>query len=246
MRMWNTGYVEPEKQTGGNSNVHFGLNQGAFVTKFEFNPNGGKDGEARDSFDVTVNVNGNEFKQRFFPPEKVFVGGEELPKNHPDYQKNLEKQIEMLSATLIHIAEALAGKDYIKQAMSRPFPDFKTWAQTLERAVKTANPNWDKTPVDVFLQYQWQPTGENTRTFLELPKNIKQGLYIVKAQEGNFEKDETSSGIKYVNENGEVHPLKRNKWFAESNFANPINLEEVTNTAWETPKVDNGESSNPF
>ena len=46
-----SGDLAPGKQGG-----KFGLNTGAFVTKFEYNANSGKDGAAGDAIDFTVQV----------------------------------------------------------------------------------------------------------------------------------------------------------------------------------------------
>ena len=82
----------------------------------------------------------------------------------------------------------------------------------------------------MFLQYQWQPKGENKKTFLELPsagskvKAIRYGKFICKAVPGVFT-ETLSTGIKYVNAEGIAHPFVRNAWFKASDFAKPTIVE---------------------
>lgn len=91
--------------------------------------------------------------------------------------------------------------------------------------------------VDVFLQYQWSLKKGNKKTYLELPKNIKQGLTFSKVTTGDFKVIEGSTYLA-VDEEGNEHPLTRNEWFMGSKFANQQNvgeeLEDLTTDAEES------------
>lgn len=220
------GYQDSTAVTPGTNGGKLGLNKGV-ITKFEYNANAGRDGAQQDAIDLTIHVGEKAYMKRFFPISKVFAkgGGEIADTNSQEYKDAFAKEVKLFNAETSSIVEALVNPEDVKLALSAPISTFKDFAQILERLVKS-NPNWNKTQVDVFLQYQWKPTGENTRTFLELPKNVKQGIYVSKAQPGVFTEDRTETHLKYVNVEGDIHPFKRGQWFVESAFANPTILDE--------------------
>lgn len=219
------GYTDSNDVGPGKSGGKFGLNTGAFVTKFEYNANAGKDGAAQDAIDATVQIGEKEFRARFFPVSKVYAkrkqdgtgGGELTDTNSEEYKTRMKEETELLSATLIDFVKCFVSEEDIKAALATPIASFRDYAQILERLVKS-NPNWSKTPVDVFLQYQWQPQGDNDRTYLTLPANVKHGQFIAKSQGAGFNEERTTS-LKYVNAEGSEHPFKRNEWFIGSDFA---------------------------
>ena len=236
------GYQNVEDVAQGNSGGKFGLNIGAFVTKFEYNPNGGKDGAEADCIDFTVKIEEKEYRSRFFPITKVFKkgGGEITDTNSKEYKEQQAKDIKMFNATISDIVTCFITDAELREALSAPIQNFKDFATIVERLVKTT-PNWDKKPVDVFLQYQWKPQRENTRTFLELPKpkNIIHGTFIVSSKGQGYVSDGSDSHLKYVNE-GDIHPFKRTTWFVNSPFANVTIVEDdsdvlegnVSSTDW--------------
>lgn len=203
----------------------FGLNQGAVVSKFAYNPNAGKDGALQDAIDFTAKLGEREYMMRFFPVSKVFAksGGELTDTNSQDYKDEMAKAVAQLNATLSDIVKCFVTAEDLKQALLTPISSFKDYAEILQRLVQSV-PNWDTMPVDVFLHYQWSPKGDNTKTFVELPKNVKHGLFICKAQVGEFTEDRTGTHIKYVTAEGTVHPFKRGQWFVGSAFANETNI----------------------
>lgn len=240
------GYNEQEEISGGGK-VKFGLNKG-FLTKFEYNPNGGKEGAEQDCFDVTVNVEGREFRQRFYPVTKVFRegkdtdGGEITDTTSDEYKEAVKRDSGRLSTILSDYVKCFIPKETLQAALATPINTFKDYVLILERLVKNSG-DFEKTPIHVFLQYQWQPKGDNDRTYLELPatggklKHIKQGTYVTKFVEGDFGQNSDSTGIEYINENGVVHTIKRTSWYAGTAWAKVTKIESA-------PSVDmSGNSS---
>lgn len=223
------GYQDSEEVAAGAAGGNFGLNSGVNVTKFEFNPNAGKEGAAGEAIDLTVQIGDREFRKRFFPVSKVFSkeGGEITDTNSAEYKEAYEKEVKLLNADLTSVVEAFVSPEQLKEALSVPINSFRDFAQVLERLVKST-PNWEKQPVDVFLQYQWKPSGDNDKTYLELPKNVKQGIYLVRTLGEGFQTEKTDTSLKYVNGSGVTHPFKRGKWFIESAFANSVDLTPTT------------------
>ena len=215
-----SGDLAPGKQGG-----KFGLNTGAFVTKFEFNANAGKDGAAGDAIDLTVQVGEREYRHRFFPITKVFAkeGGEITDVSSEEYKEAFKKEVDQFNAVISDVVKCFVSQEDLKAALATPIPSFKDFANIVTRLVQ-ATPNWQKKPVDVFLQYQWSPSGDNDKTYLELPKNVKHGSFIVPSEGVGFKEIKTPTSLKYVKEDGTEHTFKRGEWFLESAFANQVNL----------------------
>lgn len=220
-----SGEVAPSKQGG-----KFGLNQKAFVTKFEYNAKAGSDGADGDAIDLSVQIAEKEYRLRFFPITKGWgENGEITDTTSEAYKESVNKQMVQLNAVLSDIVKCFVDEETLKAALSTPINSFKAFAEILQRLVHSV-PNFDKIPVDVFLQYQWKPTGENDKTFLELPKNVKQGIFICKHQEGNFIEECTDTHLRYITPEGITHPFKRGQWFLESNYSKQVDLGTSTST----------------
>lgn len=210
----------------------FGLNTGAFVKKFEYNPNGGPGNTPGDAIDLTVEIEGREYRKRFFPVGKVFAkgGGEITDTTSKEYKDAIEKEFAMFNAEIGDIVKCFASAEDLEAASSVSISGFPQFAQIVTGLVQRTI-GWQNRPVDVFLQYQWQPTGENKRTFLEIPKNLKHGRYMVPTEGTGFKPVEGIEDLKYVNEAGFLHTFKRSAWFMTNPFANVTNLvtaDEVT------------------
>ena len=213
-----SGDLAPGKQGG-----KFGLNTGAFITKFEYNANAGKDGAAADAIDFSVQVGEREYRHRLFPVTKVYKDNNELTDtSSEEYKGAFEKEMQLFNAYVSDIVKVFVPVEDLKVALATPISSFKDYAQIVTGLVQRT-PNWNKKPVDVFLQYQYTPSGDNQRTFLELPKNVKHGSMIT-ASEGPVTEVRTDSSLSYDKEDGTKHPFKRGQWFLESAFSNPINL----------------------
>lgn len=243
------GFKKTTSQGGGK----FGLNQKATLTKFEFNPNGGKDGAESNCVDISVDVNGREFRQRFYEIDKVWTepgpdGGdyEEITdKNSQEYKDAVARDAERLSKIVSQYGIAIMGEKEFEEYLSEQnIRDFKTFIQAVEKGIKSV-PEWNSKPLDVFLMYQWQPRGEETRTYLELPSKLKAvnyGLFVVAHVEGNFEASE-SGGLKYTDpETKVVHPFKRSEWFRESNFGKPTDFSKENSE--ESAAMNNSSENN--
>jgi len=230
------GFQDSEEVSAGGGGGKFGLNTKVFVTKFEHNPNAGKDGAQQDAIDFTVQIGEREYRKRFFPVGKVYAqkgGGELTDTTTDEYKQQHKAAIGLLTGSLTDIVKVFVEEETVKTALAAPQTSFSDYAQILQRLVQ-GTPNWNKTPVDVFLVYQWVIKGDSDKTYLELPKDVKHGKFISKAQTGVFKLDENSTGIKYVNEAGDIHPLSRNAWFAGSAFSKQTTLNPQAATTMES------------
>lgn len=219
------GFQESAEVGPGKEGGKFGLNTGV-VTKFEYNPLAGAGKTAGDAIDLTIQVGEKEFTKRFFPVGKVYAkkGGGELTDVTSDVYKAAHKEaMDLFNATITDIVLVFVEKADLMAALAHPIADFKAYASLLQRLVQSSPAFIAKAPVDIFLEYQSKPSGENTRTFLQLPKDVKHGQWICKHQGPGFVEDKSTTHVRY--NLGEVaHPFKRGEWYMGSTFANVINL----------------------
>ena len=226
----NYGYKDSSEL--GKQGGKFGLNKGAFLTKFEFNPNAGKDGAEQDALETTVQIGDREYRSWYYPINKAFSkkgGGEITDTSSPEYKQSMEEQFTQLSATLSDFVKCFVEEEVLKQALATPIASFRDYAMILQRLVQST-PNWDKRPLDVFLQYQYNVKEGKDRTFLEIPTNVKHGTFICKSVEGTFVENRTSSHLRYITSEGVYHPFKRGEWFVSSPFANLTSFAKDDNT----------------
>lgn len=223
-----SGYGYDDSEGPESSSFVFGLNAGnVFLTKFEFTANGGKDGAPGEAMDIVFTVDGKEKGARKFDVTKAYakdpVSGAQIEVTDPAHPAiKLEKQ--HLSSLLVHIVGCFVEKEAIKAALSTQIQSFKHYCTILSGLLPA---DFSTTPLDAFGQYQWNIKGENKRTFLEFPKNMKHGRWLAKsvAPVGEWEKQQKlnagdgETALRYVDADGNVHPFVRNGWYMASNFA---------------------------
>lgn len=203
-------------KTGG----QFGLNQGAFITKFELNPMSGKEKTPGDALDIIVTIGDKEFTKKIFPVSKIYDknSNEITDVNSAEYIKGFNTELKQTNAVILHFLKALGvTEERIRQAFATPVDLFAAFINGL---VGLLPANFQTIPVDVFLEYQWDITEGQDQKFLQLPKNMKGGYFACPAQPGVFvaEKDD-KEGLIYRNQNGAQHPFDRDKAFMEGKKA---------------------------
>lgn len=209
----------------------FGLNTG-IIQKFEYIPatkdETGK--EFSEQISIELKVGETILKQWWYPISKVFgKNGEEIQQGHPDYIKNYNEQMKQFKAVMTHYLKVFNSEEELKAAFATPMSSFGDFAKLVCRLMQPAIVN--KRPVDVFLQYQWTLKTGNTMTFLELPKNLKDGSFITAHMEpvGAWKEVRNAEGLSYVDEQNNVHRFKRSKSYLES--AKAVQQKEGESTA---------------
>lgn len=191
------------------------------LIKFEWIPNGGKDGAEQEALDVVFSINGVEKSYRMFPIVKAFgKDNEEITDpNAPEFK---DAMIDF-NARITHILHAFLDIDTIKAGFARPISSFKEFCQI---AMSLLPKDYKDRSLDIFLQYQWQIDQGQGKTYLDIPKKMKYGRWLNAALPGKWEEkkvenpsDTTPRALWYENEKGEVHPFVKNGWFMNSNFA---------------------------
>jgi hypothetical protein len=216
------GYASDEVKS---SPYHFGLNAGAAkLKKFEYTDKGGKEGAAMQALDVVFDINGRDVSCRKFPVNKVFVEGREVT-DESEAPEAFAKAYAELSAWVVSIVKCYVSEEDIKKALSREITSFKQYCDLITALIP---PNHAEIPLDIFMEYQWQPSGESTRTYLQVPGKVKQGKWICKAMEAigkwNEIKSENpdnkeSRALMYKDDAGNMHLFTRTGWYMNSNYA---------------------------
>ena len=210
----------------------FGLNSGVTLTKFAYNPNGGAGNSPGDALDISFKVKASEVNQRWFPISKVFgKDGEISDTSSQEYIAGYNEQMKHFKAVMTHYLKAFNTEETIKAAFAVPPTSWVEYVQRVASLMQQGIAN--KLSLDIFLQYQWNIGANANQTYLELPKNLKDGSFVtphiapkgkwnvenawVETQEGVHIKRE---GLRYVDDEGNPHRFKRGTNFMESNKAN--------------------------
>lgn len=215
-----------------------GLNKGV-VTKFEYNPLAGAGKTAGDAIDVAVLVDEKTFMIRIFPVSKIFskdaLGNKiELTPTSPEYVDKFNKAMNQLIGTITHIAKAVGiTEEQLKQVIATNPATFADYAK-LVTALKPVD--YATRPVDVFLQYQYKIGAGNEKTYLEMPNNMMSGKFLVPhlVPKGAWKEVKDSEGLKYTDDENNVHIFSRPKSFLTSPNATQQDIKTPT-TATSAP-----------
>lgn len=202
-----------KSKTGGK----FGLNN-AFITKFEYNPNAGKDESAADAIDITVAVGDKEYRARIYDiTGDLYKDDNKITPEEPGYVELYNAEKKQREAVIVHTVKAFGvTEDQIRTALQNGnVTNFATWA-TAMCSLKGAG--FETKPVDVFLEYQWTIQEGQKRTYLQLPKNMKGGRFLAPAiaPQGAWEAITGEDGLQYVDAAKNEHPFSRSKNYMDS------------------------------
>lgn len=226
------GYVDDtDASLKTKSGGKFGLNAGtASLVKFEHNPNSGKDKTPGDALDIAVQVGEKEFTLKVYPVTKVYDSKsvEITDTASKEYIDGYNAKVKQDNAVIIHVLKSVGVTDEQIKSAVQNVTNFVEFITALVGLLPT---DFNKKPLDLFLEYQWQISDGQDRTYLQLPKNMKGGYFIAPAQEGTWEAKKEDGKLVYVNEKGTVHPFERDKNFMEGHKANQqIEGQEQANT----------------
>lgn len=194
--------------------VQFGLNQG-YVTNFAYNPNGGKDGEAKSAFDLEVTIEGAAKRIRLFEPVgELMFNGNLIGEGDPNYEKTFTQQMTQIVAVIKHAAKAVGLTDAQLDAINAP--DFKSFCTAVQAMLPA---DYKTRLVDVFMEYQWTISEGQNKTFPQLPTNMKGGKFMCPhvVPVGSWKPVIESDGaLHYEDDNKSIHPLKKSANFMNS------------------------------
>lgn len=203
----------------------FGLNAGvAFLKKFEWIPNGGKDGAEQEALEIIFDINGTEKSYRKFPVTQAFGKNGEVitdPKS-----SEFKEAIQSFNAVITHILGCFVSKDALKAALtSRPITSFKEFAQVTAGLLPK---DFSSKSLDIFMQYQWKLREGQSRTYLEIPTSMKSGPWLCPAVPavGSWKEvrkaeptDTDQNALIYLDDANNKHPFTRYGKYMKGNSA---------------------------
>jgi len=174
------GYEDDEVKV---SLFNFGLNAGkTYLKEFKYTPNGGKDGAEQDALEIIFTINGQDKGYRQFPVTKAFLKdnkGETTDPTTPEFKA----AVTSAGAIITHIVSCFLDRETYKSATSKRFVNWKDFIDTVTNLLPK---NFSSIPLDIFMQWQYQISPGQNRTYLDIPKNMKGGYWLSKAQEGDW------------------------------------------------------------
>lgn len=226
----------------------FGLNYGAAkMVKFEWTANGGKDGAEMEALDIVFKIGEKEISYKQFPVTKAYDNKVEITDpNHPAMKTAFAE----FNAIMTHIIACYVSREeYVAGLKSlAPNATFKQFCETLQKMLPA---NYKEVLLDVFGQYQFAITGENTQTYLQVPRSTKHGKFLCRSIKpvGKWDVVKVESpdnnikvALCYKDEDNNVHPFVRTGWYMNSNFAHKQS-EAGSGNSMETPTTDAPESN---
>lgn len=204
----------------------FGLNAECELLKIEVINNAGKDKSEKIALDVYVKVHDKEYRSRVFDPTgtelTVWENGSsrKIDERSPSYADVLKKEIAKTSATALHIVKAAGVTDEKIQAGLKKF-SIKTFGDYVNMLVSALPKDYVGKSVDIFLQYQASIKEGFEIKFLELPKNMTSGYWIVPSTPNTkWVEMRDEKGLHYVKEDDHQieHKFKRSaSWLERDN-----------------------------
>ena len=156
----------------------------AFLTKFAYNANVAKEGQpAREAIEIEVTVGDRSYKEWLNPVDRVVDKSnvEITDKTSTEYIAGFNALIVQQNATVTHYLKAVGvTEEAMRAAFANPPVNFADYAQ---RVCALLPIGYDKKPLDLFLEYQWnfskkQDGTLNHNTYPTLPKNMKEVISL--------------------------------------------------------------------
>ena len=213
------GVNDNDESLKGKSGGKFGLNHGV-VSKIEFLDNAGKDGAASNAVDIWVQIGERDYRRRLYETTGALFG----PKNvkvepgEDGYQDlfftDMSQKIAVIKHALKAVGVTQADIDKVVATL-----DPTKIAEGMKTLVTLAPAQYQKQPVDFFLEYQWEIAEDQDKTYPELPKNMKGGYFLIPSVKpvGKWTEVRDEKGLHYVDDAGNVHPFERDTAYMESN-----------------------------
>ncbi len=227
---YTSGVSDNDAKFQGKTILDFGLNE-LSVKSIKPNKMAGKKvgGEATEgnAIDFAFEIGGCPRNERLYEPTygaKVYKGDTQIGTEHEDYNDCFKMQVDERRVWLVHFAKAFGTTEEAITASvkARKPSSFMTWCQAVIKAIPK---DYETKTIHCFVEWQSKPGKNKTKTFTQLPKNMKGGKFFVPvvAPEGNGAWEaqiDVKGGLTYVDGAGNVHPtITRSKNFMESSKA---------------------------
>ena len=245
------GYGYAEEQVQRNFG-QFGLNENVRLVGFNYLPTTGKNNDQGEALEVKLLFPGTDepTTHLIYPVSKLNFredNGTEVELNSPS-DCNTDAKRKAWNTSVNHVNNVISSflrcyktANEVKAAFAVPFKGFKGFIEVAQRILPV---NYDKIDLDLFMQYKWNSNqkidenGENTgeeTLYLEIPKKPvgefickhvepKGGPWQLVKKNPDEVENNTTDALKFVDGEGNIHPIRRTGFFIKSNWAK--NLKE--------------------
>ncbi len=198
-------------QSGG----QFGLNSGT-ITKFEYNPNAGADKSPSDAIEITFKIDEKDFRSRIYDVSGPLKGKE------PDEDGYPELKIKEVRNRLAKITHILKGLGITEEEIGKQIKGCTSFGEFARKIPDLFKEEHTKVLLDVFLEYQYKIRDNQSKTFLEIPRNYWNRKFVCKHIEpvGEWKEVRDRDGLKYVDDKKNEHVFTRNSNYMNGNNAN--------------------------
>lgn len=205
----------------GGSYGKFGLNTG-FITTMSYVEDKNKSGEAYKAISIVAKINEGEYRKMIFLSPEVYETGKEFGTAKllsPGMEGYEEAFYAHYVGDIAVIKQILHAFGITNETIDKNLEgaSMENFLDGIKKLVSLAPENYDKLPVDIFLEYEWAIREGQKKTYPVLPKNLKGGYFIVKHEEGTWTEVRDAEGLHYVNESGTKHTFVRTANFMTSN-----------------------------
>lgn len=228
---------DTDKELQGKSSGNFGLNAGVNVTLLAYTDKAGKKDASGNpteghAFDIYVQVKDREYRTRIYDltNSELYNAKNQLIKpGEEGYDALYKAEGSQRVAVIKHALKSVGVTDaQIDGMQPTSFVDF------FQKASALVPQGYQTKKVDVFLEFQYTANDEG-KTFLQLPRNMKGGAFLIPAVQPNGAWKEIRTEeepLVYVDDSGVKHPFTRNENFMNSEKAIQQGVEgQAANTA---------------
>lgn len=205
----------------------FGLNPKCTLVSITYNEDcRGENSTAElpvEACDIVFMIGDKEFLHRIMSPKGLYVDSV-LSTTPESVKKALTENVVMPIGCIL---ECFVSTSDIAKAFTTTFPKLKFEFKNIINMFANLLPKgFENQLIDLFLQYEGDLREGQTRTYLKIAKNVKQGIFATKHIEGEFKavvktnpSNDDANALLYVREDGVKHRFTRNGWFMKSKFA---------------------------
>lgn len=179
-----------------------------------------KAGAAANAVDIHVTIADRDYRMRLFEATGALFGKKNAKINPGEegYDDLYFEDMGQKIAVIKHALKAVGVPDDVVVKVSKTLDPTKI-VEGIKALVDLVPAEFQKRPVDVFLEYQWEIADEQDRTYPTLPKNMKGGRFLAPATTpvGSWKEVRNDKGLSYVDDAGNVHIFDRSADFMDSN-----------------------------
>lgn len=111
-----------------------------------------------------------------------------------------------------------------RAAVDAATAEVKSPTDYVQALVDLYNTVEEQPPVHIWMEYEYKLQDGKKQTYLQIPQNIRSGVWISRFDEGDWklkvDKSADKKVLTYVNDKGDVHYISRDLWYYNSNYWN--------------------------